>query len=237
MSVAVGNAAAALSGKTLLLAESDATVTGELTFDNDPGTPFVVTPNSSKVDNLDADKLDGVEGAGYAEIGNTETIAAVWTFSAKPAINAGLQFPASQAASADANTLDDYEEGTWTPAIAFGGASTGITYGSQSGHYVKIGKNVWIWGTVQLTDDGSATGAATITGLPFAEGDSLNRAVTFGTSGNFTGLSGVVHGVVNAGASTIALQQSGATGTAAIDQTVFTNTTVFHFAAAYRAAN
>src|SRR5262245_1079228 len=31
--------------------------------------------------------------------------------------NGQLPFPALQNSSADANTLDDYEEGTWTPTI------------------------------------------------------------------------------------------------------------------------
>jgi hypothetical protein len=45
----------------------------------------------------------------------------------------GLKFPAVQVASADANTLDDYEEGTWTPSV--GGDAT---YTSQLGIYIKI---------------------------------------------------------------------------------------------------
>ena len=47
----------------------------------------------------------------------------------------GLIMPASQSASGDANTLDDYEEGTWTPA----NAHMGITINSTS-QYIKIGK-------------------------------------------------------------------------------------------------
>ena len=31
------------------------------------------------------------------------------------ASGAGISFPATQSTSTDANTLDDYEEGTWTP--------------------------------------------------------------------------------------------------------------------------
>ena len=68
------------------------------------------------------------------------------TFSAGVAISgatapaSGIEFPATQVASASANNLDDYEEGTWTMGVSFGGASVGVTYGINTGNYVKIGK-------------------------------------------------------------------------------------------------
>src|SRR5678816_2263285 len=53
-----------------------------------------------------------------------------------------IAFPAAQNASSNANTLDDYEEGTWTPALA-GNATAGTqTYSAQVGQYQKIGKRV-----------------------------------------------------------------------------------------------
>jgi len=54
------------------------------------------------------------------------------------ASGSGITFPATQSASSDANTLDDYEEGTWTPTLSnFGG--TGL---AASGYYTKIGRIV-----------------------------------------------------------------------------------------------
>jgi hypothetical protein len=82
------------------------------------------------------------------------------------ASGAGISFPATQSASSDANTLDDYEEGTWTPAVTFGGGSTGITYGSRTGKYTKIGNMVYAGFFLGLTSKGSSTGSAVITGLP-----------------------------------------------------------------------
>jgi hypothetical protein len=79
----------------------------------------------------------------------------------------GITFPATQNASSNANTLDDYEEGTWTPSITFGGASTGITYSAQYGYYTKIGNVVYYYCSIQLTNKGSSTGDALVTGLPF----------------------------------------------------------------------
>jgi len=79
-----------------------------------------------------------------------------------------IKFPASQNASADANTLDDYEEGTFTPALSAATPPTGVTYGTQHGSYTKIGNAVEIKVRVILTSKGSGgVGAISLTGLPF----------------------------------------------------------------------
>lgn len=59
-------------------------------------------------------------------------------------------------------------QGSWTPALNFGGATTGITYVTQVGRYFKVGNLVQLWGRIQISSDGTAIGNATITGLPFA---------------------------------------------------------------------
>jgi len=55
----------------------------------------------------------------------------------------GISFPATQSASSNANTLDDYEEGTFTPT-AIGGSTAGTTtyIGSPVGSYTKVGRLV-----------------------------------------------------------------------------------------------
>lgn len=74
-----------------------------------------------------------------------------------------LQFPATQSASADANNLDDYEEGTWTPADASGAS---LSFSSVSGRYTKIGR--WVSCHAKWTYPSTASGAAAgISGLPF----------------------------------------------------------------------
>lgn len=82
-------------------------------------------------------------------------------------VAAGVKFPATQNASSDVHTLDDYEEGTFTPTLTFGGASTGITYSVQSAAYTKIGNRVLFEVALILTSKGSATGNAAVAGLPF----------------------------------------------------------------------
>lgn len=76
----------------------------------------------------------------------------------------GIQFNGDTAA---ANALDDYEEGTWTIGISFGGASSGITYSLNQGTYTKVGRKVTVTGLLSMTSKGSSTGNAKITGLPF----------------------------------------------------------------------
>jgi len=78
-----------------------------------------------------------------------------------------IKFPVTQVASADANVLDDYEEGTWTMGVAFGGNAVGVTTSRNTGTYTKIGRQVTVNGYLTLTSKGSSTGQAKITGLPF----------------------------------------------------------------------
>jgi hypothetical protein len=79
----------------------------------------------------------------------------------------GIGFPATQSASSDANTLDDYEEGTWTPVLvgSTSGAYSNTNY--NTGKYVKIGKYVWIELEVGCANSFQPVGDLTITGLPF----------------------------------------------------------------------
>lgn len=72
-------------------------------------------------------------------------------------------FPATQNPSSDPNTLDDYEEGNWTPVDASG---AGITLGSVAGRYLKIGRFVQFSMLGQYPAN-SNTASAMIGGLPF----------------------------------------------------------------------
>jgi len=66
-----------------------------------------------------------------------------------------------------ANHLDDYEEGTWTPSV--GGATTDptVTYTTQAGFYVKIGRMVHISMYLNCSAVSGGSGAAKINGIPF----------------------------------------------------------------------
>jgi hypothetical protein len=75
-----------------------------------------------------------------------------------------ITFPATQSASSDANTLDDYEEGTFTPTISSGWS--GVTYATQNGTYTKIGRLVNLVAYLQFSGTSTASGI-TVGGLPF----------------------------------------------------------------------
>ena len=109
----------------------------------------------------------------------------------------GIQFGSAggSGTSAVTNSLDDYEVGTFTPGIAFGGASTGVTYSVNKGSYIKIGRFVQCYGHLTLASKGTSTGAATITGLPFTVGNYLPNTALDG-GGNFTYFSGLSSGTI-----------------------------------------
>jgi hypothetical protein len=76
---------------------------------------------------------------------------------------AGITFPATQSASTNANTLDDYEEGTWTPVD---GSGAGLSFSVLDARYTKIGRMVQCF--AQITYPSTAnTSSAAISGLPF----------------------------------------------------------------------
>lgn len=147
-----------------------------------------------------------------------------------------LAFPATQSPSADPNTLDDYEEGSWTPVVTFGGATTGIVYdaGATLGRYTKVGRKVSVSGAVKLTSKGSASGAALITGLPFtALNDGLAAAAAVGYAAGMSSVTGAVIGMVPANQSRISLYQSANGAAASLTSSNFSNTSHLLFSVTY----
>jgi hypothetical protein len=90
-----------------------------------------------------------------------------------PSSGQGITFPAAQDASSNANTLDDYEEGSWTPASSFTGGN-GTRTDTVTGKYTKIGDMVYANFDIAITK-GTASGNLSVTGLPFARGGQDNR--------------------------------------------------------------
>ena len=76
----------------------------------------------------------------------------------------------------EANALDDYEEGTWTPAFTNVSAPT---YTSTSGKYTKIGRFIFLTGEIFVASglDTSDTSAIAIAGLPFPPAATHNAAL------------------------------------------------------------
>lgn len=121
-----------------------------------------------------------VFASGGVSIGNTTDPGAGVLF-----VSSGVRFPATQVASADANTLDDYEEGTFTPTV-IGSTSAGTaTYGRQTGRYTKIGRLVTF--SIDLDwSSGSGTGDLQFSGLPFTSASGVNTGIPANFVGTIT---------------------------------------------------
>jgi hypothetical protein len=61
-----------------------------------------------------------------------------------------------------------YDFGSFTPVLAIGGSTTGITYATQLGRYCRVGGAVNFSIDIALTSKGAATGGVTISGLPYS---------------------------------------------------------------------
>ena len=112
-------------------------------------------------------KLASTTGTGAVALASLPTFTTTVGVGGTTAANsgAGVSFPATQSASSDANTLDDYEEGTWTPTVTSNAGS--LTSYSSAGYYTKCGRMVQITGGFLITNAGTASGSANIASLPF----------------------------------------------------------------------
>ncbi len=125
--------------------------------------------------------------------------------------------------------------GTWTASLTFGGASTGITYTGQTMNYVKTGSTVTSTVDLTLTNKGSSTGVAEITGLPFGVGASEITLGCFQYAANMSGLTSTPVALPEVGTSKISMFQFGATGSSQLDNTNFTNTSRIILSIVYQA--
>lgn len=106
----------------------------------------------------------------------------------------GIDFSAgSNAAGMTSELLNDYEEGTWTPALS--GSTSGGSYsyavgtGLNQGHYVKIGSLVHLVGYISASATTPLTGNVYITGLPFVSSGAERDRVFGGAVGQWRGFS------------------------------------------------
>lgn len=164
--------------------------------------------------------------AAFVMTQSTQTIVGATTFSAVIAASAGATF--GNIASPSSTTLDYYSEGTFTPVLAFGGASVGITYTIQTGRYTRIGRFVQYEIRIVLSSKGSSTGSATITGLPFTAGSRAYAAAYVDAMA-----SGVLYPAAEIDTTTCFLAKVTTGAIASISNTDFTNTTTFEFTGSF----
>ena len=140
------------------------------------------------------------------------------------ATGSGVSFPATQSNSSDVNTLDDYEEGTWTPSI--GGTAT---YGAQTGYYTKIGNMVYFTARLVVTLKGTGNNY-TVTGFPFASSVNIRGNVQY-----FLNLANsvVYLAMIGSGATQVDFTALTAAGTSMGNATIFGNGTDLYFTGFY----
>lgn len=88
-----------------------------------------------------------------------------------------IAFPAAQNPSANANTLDDYEEGTWTAAVTLGSGTATLNASNNTGTYIKIGGLVYVTGGFNIQTVSTPSGSVKFTGLPFTNGSGIKNRV------------------------------------------------------------
>jgi hypothetical protein len=133
----------------------------------------------------------GVNGAESMRLNSTGLGVGVTPSAGRGAIqlSAGVGFPATQVASSDANTLDDYEEGIWTGTLK-GSVSDPTIPVTVSGQYTKIGRLVHVSINFSNVSTVGASGNISITGLPFTsanDGVGAIGSAGFYLAGTFTG--------------------------------------------------
>jgi hypothetical protein len=164
---------AATPGQTVIyMGKTGATTNGQLGYDPNTNAMTLFTNNSERMridssGNVTLQKNISVGGAAPTTSGT------------------GVTFPATQSASTNANTLDDYEEGTWTPNV--NGASVG-SFTTKTGYYVKTGRQVTCWFVCDGGNTGGGGATQYVTGLPFTITTAINNGIMgqMGTNGPAT---------------------------------------------------
>jgi len=122
-------------------------------------------------------------------------------------------------------SLEDYEEGTFTPALTFGGGATGLGYAARAGRYTKKGRLVFYEMSIQLSAKGSSTGNASVGGLPYGAG--VTPAARPTGSVMFQNMNSIGYTIIgNVSGAGIALQNGSTTSELAqLTETNFNNNT------------
>jgi hypothetical protein len=160
----------AVGGPIIFYATNTSAMTISSTGVAIPGT-LGVTGNVA----VNTNKFNITAASGNFTSAGTGQVATGFAVGAATPGTGGVAFPATAVAVADVNTLDDYEEGTWTGSL--GGSAT---YNNNTGTYTKIGRQVHA--QIDMNVNAIGTGSTTtISGLPFtaANQQGFGGTVTF----------------------------------------------------------
>jgi len=97
--------------------------------------------------------------------------------------------------------LDDYEEGTWTPAISASTAPTSVTHDIQNGYYTKIGRLVTVQFDVSITAWSGGSSFVVIENLPFVTNQAIGSGTLSAQNIDFNSLSAINYAVNSRGSS------------------------------------
>lgn len=139
--------------------------------------------------------LLSLEGKESLELDQIASIASNGPIDISASGSGQIVFPATQNASSNSNTLDDYEEGSATPTPTSGSGS--FTTVSAVTNYTKVGNLVRVRAAVVITTNGTAAGYVSIP-MPFTAADTTaiagtDNAGAFGLCGYVTGANMLVY--------------------------------------------
>lgn len=124
--------------------------------------------------------------------------------------------------------------GTFTPEVQFGGLTTGITYSSRSGFFVKTANIINFSISLTLSSKGTATGDMTIDGLPFTNSATPGHAASVASLLILDASYDTFKTIVDASATTISIFQEGSNiAPLSVDDANFNNTTFLGITGAY----
>lgn len=149
---------------------------------------------------------------------NAFSMTAGYSFAVTLTGNTGVTFPTS-------GTLAETSSGTFTPGLDFGGATTGITFASRSGKWIRFGKLYLCLYSIQLSSKGSAIGTAHLTGLPATVGSTPSNPANGEASTNISGIPFVMHTLLSG---TTTAVMNGPTSATNLQNTDFTDSSVLN---------
>jgi hypothetical protein len=200
-----------------------------------PGAIGGTTPAAITGTTITGTTVNSTGGALNGTLGaTTPTTVAATTISASGLITATggqVKFPSTQVASSDVNTLDDYEEGDWTPALV-ASTSGSITITATVAAYTKIGRLVHIYGSVSVTSVSAPVGILYIGGLPFTSSGGYYGAASIYATGLAAAATTAIQGWIPASSTNINVTKFAA-GTQSNLAGDVQNGTILSFSATY----
>jgi hypothetical protein len=188
-----------------------------------PVTPAPVAGRVARWQDANTVEDGGFDTSDIGRLSTTQSYSALKTFSA--GINLG-----------QASNLDYYNQGSWTPALQFGGLAVGLTYSAQIGRYIRIGKKVTVWVSLQLSALGSSTGSATIEGLPFVTANITNHRPSAWINASLVTVTGQLMAINVQNTTTLTIQTLNNGAAAGATQANFTSSSALRFTFEYETA-